>query len=389
MRFAAVIGHDKIKEQLVRGTHDGRVSHASLFIGPEGNGGLPLALAYATYINCENPTETDSCGVCPSCQKADKLIHPDIHYSFPMLKFESGPKSQQRTICADYLTSWRKAVLGNPYLSAADWKSFLIEDSLDGKATTKELIIPEKECGEIRRRFSLKAFENGYKVLIIWMAEFLGNNGNRLLKLIEEPPEKSLFILVAEEPEKILGTIRSRTQAVRIMRYPDETISAALQQQKGLPDSESEAIAKLAEGNYRLAQQLIDSGAAGEVSLFREWVRYCLEGDLGQLDQLITELEKSGRDTQKNFFRSGLQFTRDCLIQRHLPNSLGDSQEDRLLQQLADRLSLSQIEQLTNLLERSLYYVDRYINMRILLMNVSLRFSRMWRMASQPVTAGR
>src|SRR5690606_1314323 len=190
MRFKEIVGHQSIKEQLVNTVKNNRVSHAQLFLGPEGSGSLALAVAYAQYINCENRLENDSCGQCPSCRKYDKLIHPDLHFSYPF--FAKGAED----VATNYIESWRQAFLSNPYLGLDHWRQQL-------EAGNKQANINIAEAHDIIKKLSLKAFEAEYKVLIMWLPEYLDIQGNALLKLIEEPPAKTLFLLVAENQDKI------------------------------------------------------------------------------------------------------------------------------------------------------------------------------------------
>lgn len=216
MRFKDIIGQEAIKHKLIQTVKDNRVSHAQLFLGPEGSGSLALALAYAQYINCEGKTEDDSCGECASCRKYSKIIHPDLHFSFPF--FAKGAKETS----LDYIVEWRKAFL-ETLLSLDAWRD-------EVKADNKQANINIAECHQIIQGLSLKPFEAEYKVLIMWLPEYLGKNGNSLLKLIEEPAQKTLFLLVAQNQDQILTTILSRAQLVKINRPKEEDIVSYLMQ---------------------------------------------------------------------------------------------------------------------------------------------------------------
>src|SRR5690606_7490045 len=207
MRFKDIIGHQQIKEHLVQTVKDNRVSHAQLFLGPEGSGGLALAVAYAQYINCEQKQENDSCGECGSCRRYQKLIHPDLHFSYPFFATK-----ERGEVAADYLEEWRHAFLSNPYMGFDYWRH-----QLDGG--NKQANINIKEAHDIIKKLSLKAFEAEYKVHIMWLPEYLDKEGNELLKLIEEPPAKTVFLLVSENQDKILNTIISRTQLLKIPKF--------------------------------------------------------------------------------------------------------------------------------------------------------------------------
>ncbi|HHS96139.1 MAG TPA: hypothetical protein ENJ45_06070, partial [Phaeodactylibacter sp.] len=215
MLFDQVIGHRTLKAQLCRMAQNAQIPHAQIFFGPEGCGKLALALAFAQYVLCKNKSEADACGQCSACIKAEKLIHPDIHFSFPTV----GTKMTSN----HYLPQWRDALSQNPYLHANQWLQFIGAENKQGN-------INVDECNNIIKKLSLKTFEADYKIMIIWLPEYLGKEGNRLLKLIEEPPEKTLFILVAENQERILPTILSRCQLLKVYALSDDEIKSALQQ---------------------------------------------------------------------------------------------------------------------------------------------------------------
>src|SRR5690606_4393157 len=261
MRFKEIVGHQSIKEQLVNTVKNNRVSHAQLFLGPEGSGSLALAVAYAQYINCEHRTDEDSCGQCPSCRKYEKLIHPDLHFSYPFFP------TKELAVATDVLKEWREAFLTNPYLGMDYWR-----DRLD--AGNKQANIPIKEAHDIIKKLRLKAYEAEYKVLIMWHQEYLDKEGNALLKLIEEPPAKTVVLLVAENHEKILNTIISRTQLVKINKVSHEEITNYLVEKHSLPHNEASEIAFIADGNIQEALNLLQNKEhSSNFQLFVEWLR--------------------------------------------------------------------------------------------------------------------
>jgi len=213
MQFQNVIGQFSAKHKLQNMMASGRMPHALLISAAEGFGGLPLAVALAQYINCENPTAQDSCGVCEACNKIKKLIHPDVFFTYPTVPQKSGDKP----VSTDFIKQWRKAFSENPYLTYNQWLTQITDDNKQGNITVNE-------CHEIIKRISLKNYEGKFKVQIIWMAELLREAGNALLKSIEEPPANTVFILVTEQPELILNTILSRTQMLRLPPIEHEAI---------------------------------------------------------------------------------------------------------------------------------------------------------------------
>ncbi|MGB4846066.1 MAG: hypothetical protein WBP16_16485, partial [Ferruginibacter sp.] len=281
MQFQSITGQKETKEQLVHMIQQNRLSHALLFLGKEGSGALQLALAFAQYIVCKpqpaevdlfaaepqttnnkpQTKENDSCGQCPACKKANELIHPDIHFSYPVITKKPGEKP----ISTDFIKEWREFISENPYGNIYDWLQFIGAENKQGNITAHE-------CNDIIRKLNLKSFESEYKILIMWMPEFLGKEGNKLLKLIEEPPANTLFILVAENEDLILPTILSRTQLVKIPMLSNLEVESSLALHAGVPIEKAQQIAAVAEGNYREALQLLQHADDDWELMLREWL---------------------------------------------------------------------------------------------------------------------
>jgi DNA polymerase III subunit delta' len=295
MSFAQVIGQLPVRDSLVEMVRSNRLGHALLFLGQEGSGALPMALAFSQYVVCERAAAaalTDACGVCPSCLKASQLVHPDIHYSYPVIPKKAGDKP----VSSDYSTEWREFMGQHPYGNAYDWLQFIGAENKQGNITANE-------CNEIIHKLSLKSFESGYKILILWMPEYLGNEGNKLLKLIEEPPPDTLFLLVAENESLILPTILSRTQLVKIPLPDTADVATALTERAKLGAEQAWQIAVLCEGNYHEALQLIRHADDDWQAVLREWLNAILKtGPVAQV-KWIEEISKSGRERQKQFLR--------------------------------------------------------------------------------------
>lgn len=247
--FRDIIGQEDVKQRLRLSVMEGRIPHAQLFTGPAGVGKLTLALAYAQYIACPNRTAEDSCGVCPTCQQYHNLQHPDLHFAFPIVKTDSGDT------CNDFMAQWRQQLLAQPYFDLDDWyKTLGVE--------TKQGIIYEKESSEIMRKLSLKSFGDGYKVMIIWLPEKMHIScANKLLKLLEEPPAKTLFLLVSEQPELLLSTIISRTQEIRVPRLYEDDIARELTRKYALTDADAHDLAHIANGSLTAAYKLAEQNA--------------------------------------------------------------------------------------------------------------------------------
>lgn len=246
MQFCEIIGHETVKNQLRQAVCEGRIPHAQLFTGPAGVGKLALAIAYAQYVACPNRTAEDSCGKCPTCLQYSKLQHPDLHFAFPIIKTESAD------VCDAFLDKWRELLLKDKYFDIDDWYRVMGSE-------TKQGMIYDKESSEIIRKLSLKSFSNGYKVMIIWQADKMNPRcANKLLKLLEEPPTMTLFLLISEHPEQLLSTIVSRVQEVRVPRMSEQEIALGLQQEYAWLDSEqAHSFAHMANGSYFSAIKIL------------------------------------------------------------------------------------------------------------------------------------
>lgn len=304
--FKDIIGQEPAKQRLIQEVQEGRIPHAQLFCGPAGVGKLPLALAYARYICCPNRTETDACGTCPSCVKWNKLVHPDVHFVYPIVKSAKGKKE----VCDDYITNWRHLLLNSPYFGLNHWLNEM--DAENGQA-----IIYAKESDEITRKLSLKSSEGGYKVTIVWLPEKMHEVcANKLLKLLEEPPEKSIFLLISEAPEMILPTILSRTQRFNIPKIEEVDIAGALQQKYGVQPRDSETIAHLANGDFIKALETIHLNEENELffNLFVSLMRLSYQRKIREMKQWSEQLAAMGRERQKNFLDYCQRMTRENFI---------------------------------------------------------------------------
>lgn len=260
MQFRDIIGQEEVKQQLRQAVRDGRIPHAQLFTGISGVGKLPLALAYAQYIACPNRTDEDSCGTCPTCLQYQKLQHPDLHFAFPIVKGDAGD------VCDDFMDKFRSMILSQPYFDIDDWYRYL-------GVETKQGMIYEKESGEILRKLSLKSFGDGYKVMIIWLPEKMHVAcANKLLKLLEEPPMKTVFLLVSEQPELLLTTIVSRAQEVRVPRLTEAEIAEVLlRDHSDVSPSLAADIAHMSSGSYLTALKVVDENE-GNSQNFNDFV---------------------------------------------------------------------------------------------------------------------
>ena len=316
MQFNDIVGQDAVKQRLVQLAQMNRISHALLFLGREGSGALPLAMAFAQYIVCEKNSPfarsvpaapslfgepetpaplqnaTDSCGTCPACVKCARQAHPDVHFSFPTVV----RKSTEKALSTNFGTEWREFIDQNAYGNVYDWLQYIEAENRQGNISTHE-------CEDIVRKLSLKSFESPFKILIMWMPEYLTKNGNRLLKLIEEPPANTLFLLVAENDALILPTILSRTQLVKVPPIEETDLISALETNKNQPHERAVQIAGICEGNYREALQLAASTDENWQPVLREWLNLIVMHKVAAQIKWVDEMAKTGREKQKQFLR--------------------------------------------------------------------------------------
>jgi DNA polymerase III subunit delta' len=373
MLFKDVVGQVELKTKLAGMVQAGKFPHAVMLAGPSGNGGLPLALALAQFLQCENRNDNDACGECASCTKNNKLIHPDVYFTYPVIKPE---KKKDPPISADYIKEWRSALAENPYHNYNDWMRTIEAENKQGNITADE-------CRQIIQHLNLKTFESQYKVQIIWLAEFLGNEGNILLKLIEEPPANTVFILLVENVEMVLNTILSRTQMIKVGPIEDNEMVTALQSRFEIDEANARRISRISDGNFDVAMTL----AGGDDDLsdreLRKWLLCCFNlkqkpsgGNTQTLFEWIEDIAKAGRENQKIFLRYTLFFLRECSLIAMTGNSEKlDGEELTFATRLAGRLEVEQLEELNSLINKLHYHIERNGNAKILFTSTSFKIA--------------
>lgn len=306
MFFKDVIGQEEIKQRLIRSVKEERVSHAQLFTGPEGTGKLALAIAFAQFISCRNKQENDSCGECSSCKKYKKLAHPDLHFSFPVFT----TKDLKKPTSDDFIKSWREMVLKSSYFTLSQWLGFVNNENAQG-------LIYERESDVITKKLNLKPFESEFKVMIIWLPEKMHKNcSNKLLKLIEEPPNKTFFLMVSEDEESVIGTIRSRAQLLKVPFIDNNSMRLAL---SGMDDVSPEIIpdvVHLAGGNFIKALEYLQPGEDSQFffTRFQELMRFAFKREVVELIHWAEDMATIGRDKQKMFFSFALRLVREYFV---------------------------------------------------------------------------
>lgn len=391
MLFSNVIGQQEVKQHLVEMVMHNRLSHALLFLGKEGSGALPLALAFANFV-CLNPTDKKTpeppaslfgealpantpititnaqeadiwMRQQPGYSKTSQMVHPDVHYAYPVITKKTGDKP----ISTDFVAEWREFVKQFAYGNSFDWLQFIGADNKQGNITAAE-------CNDIIRKLSLKSFESPNKILVLWMPEYLDKEGNKLLKIIEEPPANTLFILVAETESQILPTILSRCQLVKIPALENNDIALALQQRASLNPAQAQQIAGIAEGNYREALQLIQHAEEDWQHLLREWLNALLKTGPAAQVKWIEEIAKQGREKQKQFLRYFNHLLQQSIRLRviNTPLQMLDNERD-FAQRLNKLATIEQQQAIIEELDKAAYYIERNANAKMLFHALSIK----------------
>ena len=364
MKFADVPGLAPIKAKLIANVQNERLAHAQLFLGPEGSGKLHLALALTQYLYCTNRSDTDSCGECSSCRKIATLTHPDIHFTYPTVVKTSG----KEPISTDYVQEWRKELLASPFMNTSDWVGKIADSE------NKSPNITRRETREIVTKLAMKPYEGEAKTLIIWMPEYLAEQSNALLKVIEEPTQKTYFILVAENSDRLLATITSRTQLVKIPKYSETEAQLFLQEKYNLDSKKAEQLAYLSEGNLRKAIDLVESVEDNYSEIFRDWMLACYSNNLKKVMEITEELHKLGRVQLQLFLTNGLAIMRESLLYKTITGYVIKAETDQqaFIKKFSTTLNAACIETSYEQINEVIYHIQRNANAKVALFNLSL-----------------
>ncbi|MFC6877415.1 DNA polymerase III subunit [Flavobacterium myungsuense] len=378
MLFSKILGQEHIKSHLTHSANSGRIPHAQLFVGPEGSGTLATAIAYAQYILCNN-VYNENGGGNESCNlKFQSISHPDLHFIYPTVTTEDV-KTKPKSI--DFIADWRQFIIENPYGSLFDWYQVLGVQNKQGE-------IRVEDAQEILKSLALKSYEGGYKIIIIWMADKMNiSASNKLLKLLEEPTDKTLFILISENEEDIIQTIRSRCQVLHFNALPEKVIVEALIAQKDIDARMATKIAHQAQGNYNKALQFLEEN--GEDSFFEkhfvDWVRaaFRAKGNAAAIQDLIIWSEQIaglGRETQKKFLHYCIDMFRQALLLNYQTTSLVYMEpkiEKFKLENFAPFVNGSNIHNIFKELSDAMYHIERNGNAKIILTDLSIKLTRL------------
>ena len=373
MRFSDILGQENIKNHLQQSANNGRIPHAQLFVGNEGSGTLPIAIAYAQYLLCLNSENAESCNI-----KCDNLSHPDLHFAFPVT---SNDKVKKHPISKLFLTEWRQFITEQPYGNLFNWLQTIGVENKQG-------LINVDEAEAIVKSLQLKSYEGGFKVMVIWMAEKMNiAAANKLLKLIEEPPEKTVFILIAENEEQIISTIRSRCQVLHFPVLSEVDIATGLMSFEGISQNEARKIAHQSDGNLNKAIHLSRNDSSDRIYevWFITWIRtaFKAKGNASVINELVNWSEtiaKTGRETQKSFLNYCLQFFRQALLQNYKAQSLVFIETTTPgfdLKRFAPFVHGGNIMAINKELNDAIYHIERNGNAKIILLDLSIKLTRL------------
>jgi DNA polymerase-3 subunit delta' len=373
MKFSDIPGQKEIIDKLINSVKQERVSHAQLFTGPEGCGSLALALAYAQFVSCENRLPSDSCGVCKSCVKYGKLIHPDLHFVFPVIK----DKKTSEPVSDNYIEQWREFVKQSPYFSLNNWLDSIEVGNAQG-------LIFASEASEIIKKLSLKTFESDFKILILWLPEKMHiATANKLLKLIEEPPEKTLFILVSEEPDKVIPTILSRCQLVKVPSFKSEDIITYISKHYNVNGKMAADISSVANGSIVRSLELCKNQDSSLLNLdrFKSLMRFAWKRDIISIITWSEEIAAIGRESQKNFIAFSLRIIRENLMLTldQLKNSLVylTGEEAEFSKNFHPFITRENIYPFTEELNLAYSHIESNGNAKIIFLDLALKLTRL------------
>ncbi len=371
MLFSDIPGLQQVKNQLIQSVRREKVAHGMLLDGHQGGGGLALALAFATYVFCENRQENDACGVCASCAKMAKLAHPDIHLIFPFAKTDS---KDQRKLSEHFLPDWREFLAVSPYQTLTQWLQFL-------KADNKQAIIPVEEARNILKKLTLKSYEGGYKILVIWKPEFMNSSSaNALLKILEEPAAKTLFLLVSDQSDRLLPTIISRVQQVWVPLFSDAEVREYLMKDLGMTDENRiSEIIYLSEGSLSEALALSREQADDRLTWFREWMTACYRKNVSALVRQAESFDAFPREKEKDLLEYALRVFRDTLLLKSGANDLIRTADANraFLENFSRSFDRKYLSPIAGELSKAHYHIQSNVRARIVFLDLSLTLSKL------------
>jgi DNA polymerase-3 subunit delta' len=373
MLFAEIPGLDEIKMSLVASYQNNHIAHAQLFNSIPGGGGLPMALAFATFLLCENKQENDACGVCANCQKMDHMVHPDVHYIYP--KPSSGKPSDYDRVIADSLKKWREFAVNKPYGDLDDWVNY-------NGFENKNVLISKEDSRRLIKTVSMKSFEGDFKILIIWYPEFMHPAAaNGILKVLEEPPTQTIYLLVSYAYDNLLATIKSRTQIFTIPPFKEEAIKEYLVSKGGADEDKANKISRLSYGSLGKAVEELDNVDAVAYQQFQQWMRTCLSGDFTGMVKMTEQFAQSPKPAQRNELEFAISLIRESILAKVGDAELmtREGEEGAFIKKFGGFASVAVLEKIYQAIGAGLTHLQRNANAKITFMNLSLECSQLLR----------
>ncbi len=367
MQFSEIPGLQSLKNQLISAFTRGKIAHAQLFAGRPNTAVLPMALAYVSYLMCENRTENDSCGSCPNCVRIKRLVHPDIHLHFPKV---SAAESKYEKTLSEAIPKFREFVGETPFGDLEAWTYKYGQEN-------KNLLISREDSRQMLKNVSMRSVEGGYKILLIWYPELMNSSSaNAILKILEEPPEKTLYLLISYNYDNLLATITSRTQLVTVPPNTEEEITSYLQK-KGVDQTKANQAAKLAEGKIGIAEHYGNVEASQEYEDFQQWMLECWNKNLTGLVKRSEDFSKSGKAFQKSSLNYAISLVRNAVIHTsgQTPPVQSDS-ERSFIEKYSEKLGVERLEKVYTLANEALIHLERNSNPRITHLNLSMDIIR-------------
>jgi DNA polymerase-3 subunit delta' len=372
MLFSSIPGLVETKVKIINAVQNNHLAHALVFHGKEGSANLSLAIALATYINCSNQGAEDACGKCPSCLKMEKLVHPDVSFIMPISATKKGKTDDDDEDSIDFLSSWRSFVLQNPYGNFQDWDYYL--------GINRPLSISKAVAKQIIKTISLKSFEGGYKMMLIWAPETMNpSSANAILKILEEPPAKTLFLLVTQQPENLLTTILSRTQKIHVRNFIDEEVQNFLVEKNLSSTVAAQQIAPMADGNLREAILLSQNTENKNTLVFRDWLRNCYSVKIQELVSFADQITNYSKEGQRSLLLTGINVIRESLLNRaQLAELMRTSDEDRefIVKFSNSVLNDDKLTKIYTALNEAHYHIERNANPKILFLDLGFNLAK-------------
>ena len=371
MRFSDIPGLEDEKKRLIESFKSNTIHHAMLFIGQRGSANLSLALAFSSYINCENRSENDSCGKCPSCIKMDKLIHPDVNYVFPVAP---TTKINKEVISDKFIESWRITVIESPYLNVDDWFEIYGFEN-------KQPNISKDEVRNLVKKLTFKPFESLYKINIIWLPEYLNiSTSNAILKILEEPPGNTLFFLVTNNDQKLISTIKSRVQSFKIKRFSDNDMKKYLSINKDVSEDEVDQAIYLSDGDINNAQKYLYASNSEDLETLKVWMRACYSQNFGEINTQVEWFNSLSKIKKRTFLTYSLKLMREALVSS-IDESLSRISDSEMvfISKFRNTLNSQDFENIIIAIDENIRFLDRNANPKILFLDLSIKISDLFK----------